>query len=197
MMNLFEKSLFLIVFTSVPSLAAPLVVPSLLHLQTTLGNIDIELFNEEAPITVKNFLSYVDSGFYTQTIFHRIVKGFVAQTGSVTEDLKEKPTLAPIKNEAANGLHNLRGTLSMARTSEVDSATSGFYINLVDNLRLDHRGETPDKFGYAVFGKVTAGMDVVDQIATVPVHDVDADYRNVPVTPVFILGITKDCGLTQ
>ena len=188
MMNLFKKSVFFLVFFSFPALAAHQIV----HIETTLGKIDVELFNDEAPITVKNFLAYLDSGFYTQTIFHRVVKGFVVQGGSVTEDLKEKTTQAPIKNEAANGLSNLRGTLAMARTSEVDSATSGFYFNLVDNVRLDHRGETADKFGYAVFGKVTAGMDIVDQMATVPLHDVNPDYLNVPITPIFILGITKD-----
>ena len=136
MINLLKKSVFFLVFFSFRALADHQMV----HIQTAMGKIDIELFTDEAPFTVKNFLAYVDSGFYTQTIFHRIVKGFVVQGGSMTEDLKEKTTQASIKNEAANGLSNLRGTLAIARTSVVDSATSGFYINLVDNLRLDHSG---------------------------------------------------------
>ena len=129
---------------------------------TSLGDIRIELFPEEAPLTVENFLQYVKDGFYAGTVFHRVVPGFVIQGGGFGEDGRQKKTRDPIKNEADNGLKNGRGTLSMARTSVVDSATSQFFVNLVDNEFLDHG--TRD-FGYAVFARVTDGMDVVDAIA--------------------------------
>jgi peptidyl-prolyl cis-trans isomerase A (cyclophilin A) len=129
---------------------------------TALGNIAIELYPQQAPITVENFLAYVDVGFYDGTIFHRVIPGFVIQGGGHTEDMEHKVTRKPIKNEADNGLKNLRGTLSMARTRERDSATSQFFINLKDNPVLDHGARD---FGYAVFGKVIEGMDVVDKIA--------------------------------
>ena len=132
--------------------------------KTSLGEFTIELEPEEAPITVENFLRYVDDGFFDGTIFHRIVPGFVIQGGGLTPEFDNKETRAPIKNEAANGLRNLRGTLSMARTNAVDSATSQFFVNLKDNAFLDHKSGS---FGYAVFGRVTRGMDVVDQIAKV------------------------------
>ena len=131
---------------------------------TSMGDITIELLSEEAPITTKNFLEYVDAGFFDGTIFHRVIPGFVIQGGGFTADMNQKPTRAPIKNEADNGVKNSRGTLSMARTSDINSATSQFFINLKDNAFLDHG--TRD-FGYAVFGKVVEGMDVVDKIAGV------------------------------
>ena len=132
--------------------------------ETTHGSFTIELFPKVAPITVENFLRYVDDGFFDGTIFHRIVPGFVIQGGGFTEDMTQKKTKAPIKNEADNGLKNKRGTLSMARTNDINSATSQFFVNLKDNDFLDHsRGN----FGYAVFAKVTDGMDVVDKIAAV------------------------------
>ncbi len=154
-------------------------------LETNYGDILIELFEKEAPISVKNFLSYVKDGFYDNTIFHRVVKGFVIQAGGLTKDLERKPTKPPIKNEATNGLKNLRGTVSMARTSDINSATSHFFINLRDNTQLDHRGNTPSTYGYAVFGKVVEGMDVVDKIAKVKVVD-RGGYKNVPEKPVII-----------
>ena len=132
--------------------------------KTSLGEFTIELEPEEAPITVENFLRYIDDGFFDGTIFHRIVPGFVIQGGGLTPEFDNKETRAPIKNEAAKGLRNLRGTLSMARTNAVDSATSQFFVNLKDNAFLDHKSGS---FGYAVFGRVTRGMDVIDQIAKV------------------------------
>ena len=132
--------------------------------ETTLGNFTIELFEKEAPETIVNFLRYVDDGFFDGTIFHRIVPGFVIQGGGFTEDMSQKRTQPPIKNEADNGLKNKRGTLSMARTNDINSATSQFFVNLKDNDFLDHKR---GNFGYAVFARVTEGMDVIDQIAAV------------------------------
>jgi peptidyl-prolyl cis-trans isomerase A (cyclophilin A) len=132
--------------------------------ETTLGDFKIEFFEKEAPLSVANFRKYVDGGFFNGTIFHRIVPGFVIQGGGFTEDMSQKKTEAPVKNEADNGLKNARGTLSMARTNDINSATSQFFVNLKDNDFLDHsRGN----FGYAVFARVTEGMDVVDKIAAV------------------------------
>ena len=132
--------------------------------KTSHGEFTVELEPKEAPITVENFLRYVDDGFFDGTIFHRIVPGFVIQGGGLTPEFDQKETRAPIKNEAANGLRNLRGTLSMARTNAVDSATSQFFVNLKDNAFLDHKAGNA---GYAVFGRVTRGMDVIDKIAKV------------------------------
>lgn len=132
--------------------------------KTSHGEFVIELYPAEAPITVENFLRYVDDKFFDGTIFHRVVPGFVIQGGGLTADFVPKKTRAPITNEARNGLRNQRGTLSMARTNDVDSATSQFFVNLKDNAFLDHR---PGNFGYAVFGRVTSGMDVIDRIAKV------------------------------
>ena len=151
-------------------------------LETTLGTIQVELYPEQAPLTVENFLEYVDAGFYDGTIFHRVIPGFVLQGGGFAADMTRKPTRPPIKNEADNGLKNARGTLSMARTSEVDSATSQFFVNVVDNAFLDH-GERD--FGYAVFARVVEGMDVVDQIAAVETTT-RGSYQDVPVEPVVI-----------
>ena len=136
----------------------------MIRFETTLGDFTVELFEKEAPETVVNFLKYIDSGFFDGTIFHRIVPGFVIQGGGFTEDMSQKRTQPPIKNEADNGLKNLRGTLSMARTNDVNSATSQFFVNLKDNDFLDHK---PGNFGYAVFARVTDGMDVIDKIAAV------------------------------
>jgi peptidyl-prolyl cis-trans isomerase A (cyclophilin A) len=139
--------------------ADPVVV-----LKTSVGTMEITLDPKDAPITTANFLAYVDSGFYDGTIFHRVVRGFVAQGGGMRPDGTQKPTNAPIKNEASNGLHNVRGTISMARTSDPDSATSQFFLNFVDNSagKLDPGGFSPD--GYAVFGKITKGLDVLDKM---------------------------------
>ena len=133
-------------------------------LSTSHGDLVIELFAREAPISVENFLAYVDAGHYDGTVFHRVIPGFMVQGGGMDADLRQKPTRKPIKNEADNGLRNKKGTLAMARTSELNSATSQFFINVADNAFLDHG--TRD-FGYAVFGRVTSGMDVVEAIASV------------------------------
>lgn len=156
-------------------------------LNTSMGEIEIELEAEKAPISVKNFLEYVDSGFYDDTVFHRVIPGFMVQGGGFNDGLGQKPTRDPIKNEADNGLHNVRGTLAMARTQNVNSATSQFFINHRDNSFLDHGGRD---FGYAVFGKVVRGMDVVDQIAQVPTGN-RSMMQNVPLTPVKIISAKK------
>lgn len=159
-------------------------------LKTSKGDITIELFQDKAPISVKNFLSYVDEKYYDGTVFHRVIKGFMVQGGGMTADMHEKSSKPPIKNEAGNGLKNLRGTLAMARTPEIDSATSQFFINLVDNAFLDHQKGDPDKFGYAVFGKVVAGMDVVDAMAAVPTGS-KGMHRDVPREPITIISATR------
>ena len=155
-------------------------------LKTNYGDIYIELYPDKAPITVKNFLTYVKEGFYNGLIFHRVIPNFVIQGGGFDKDMNpRKPTHPPIKNESNNGLSNLRGTISMARTSDPDSASSQFFINLRDNTFLDY-GKTPQKWGYAVFGKVIKGMDVVDKIAGVKTT-IKPPYRDVPVEPVIII----------
>ena len=157
-------------------------------MKTSLGNIKIELLQKESPITVNNFISYVKSGFYSDTIFHRVIPGFMIQGGGFTADLELKPeTAKPIKNEAANGLKNDRGTIAMARTVVPDSATSQFFINTVDNDKLNR--PQPDGHGYAVFGKVIEGLDVADKIAAVRTG-MRMGFQDVPLTPVVIKSIT-------
>lgn len=151
-------------------------------LSTSMGDIQIELFPDRAPMTVANFLQYVDEGFFDGTIFHRVIPGFMIQGGGFTEEMVQKPTRAPIKNEADNGLENRRGTLAMARTREIDSATAQFFINIADNGFLDHGARD---FGYAVFGKVVGGMDVVDAIAGAPTGS-RGPHRDVPREPIVI-----------
>ena len=153
--------------------------------ETTLGDFKIEFFEKEAPLSVANFRKYIDGGFFNGTIFHRIVPGFVIQGGGFTEDMTQKKTEAPIKNEADNGLKNSRGTLSMARTNDINSATSQFFVNLKDNDFLDHsRGN----FGYAVFARVTAGMDVIDKIAAVETGR-KRGFDDVPVEAVIMKSV--------
>ena len=154
-------------------------------IETSMGSITLELDAAKAPVTVKNFCDYAKSGHYNGTIFHRVIDGFMIQGGGFTAAMDQKPTNAPIKNEATNGLSNARGTIAMARTQVVDSATSQFFINLTDNTFLDHRAPDPRGFGYAVFGKVTDGMDVVDKIAKVKTRSVGY-YENVPEEAVTI-----------
>ena len=153
--------------------------------KTTAGDIKVELYPEKAPITVKNFLQYVEDGHYNQTIFHRVIPGFMIQGGGLSKEMKEKSGRAPIKNEADNDLHNERGTLAMARTSVVDSATAQFFINVANNGFLDFREKTPRGYGYAVFGKVIEGMDVVDKIVQAPTSN-HGPHENVPVTAIEI-----------
>ena len=153
-------------------------------LETSLGTIKIALDRDKAPVTVENFLQYVRSGHYDGTIFHRVIPNFMVQGGGFDADMKQKPTKAPIKNEASNGLKNRRATVAMARTNDPDSATSQFFINTVNNGYLD-RAQAKDKVGYAVFGKVIDGMDVVDKIRRVKTTEVDG-AENVPVEDVII-----------
>lgn len=159
----------------------------MIRFETTLGDFTIELFDKEAPGTVKNFLKYIDDEFFDGTIFHRVVPGFVIQGGGFTEDMNQKKTQPPIKNEADNGLKNERGTLSMARTSDVNSATSQFFVNLKDNEFLDHqRGN----FGYAVFARVADGMDVIDKIAEVETGR-RRGFDDVPVEAVIMTRVRR------
>jgi len=156
-------------------------------IKTNLGTIEAELFSDKAPITVENFLAYVKAKHYDGTIFHRCIPNFMIQGGGFDAKFNQKPTRAPIKNEADNGLKNLRGTLAMARTSEVNSATAQFFINLKDNGFLDHGSRD---FGYAVFGKVLKGMDVVDNIAKQPTGAKGVFQKDVPLQDVVIESIT-------
>ena len=153
-------------------------------LATSMGDIVLQLDIDKAPKTVANFVQYVKAGHYNGTIFHRVIDGFMVQGGGMQADLQEKPTRAPITLESKNGLSNVRGSLAMARTQVPDSATAQFFINLGDNLRLD-AANSPDGNGYAVFGRVVEGMDVVDRIKTVEVGN-KAGYQNVPQQPILI-----------
>jgi len=163
----------------------------MITLKTNKGDIKIRLFEEDAPITAKNFLDYVDSGFYKGTVFHRVIPGFMVQGGGFSADFVQKPTKEPIKNEAANQLSNRRGTLAMARTNVVDSATAQFFINLVDNDFLDFKAPTPQNYGYCVFGEVVEGMDVVDAIAGVKTGS-RGMHRDVPAENIVILDAVRD-----
>jgi peptidyl-prolyl cis-trans isomerase B (cyclophilin B) len=162
-------------------------------LETSEGTIRIELWPDKAPKTVANFLQYVDDGFYDGTIFHRVIDGFMIQGGGLTADMQEKPTRPPIKSEASADVPNTTGTIAMARTNAVDSATGQFFINVANNAFLDHRDNTPEGFGYAVFGSVTEGMDVVDRIRSAPTGR-RGYYDDVPTTPVIIKSIRRAAG---
>jgi len=154
-------------------------------IETSLGEIELELDAAKAPLTVTNFIGYAKAGHYDGTVFHRVIDGFMIQGGGFTARMEQKPTRAPIRNEAANGLKNTRGTIAMARTGIVDSATCQFFINLKDNAFLDHRAPNPQMYGYAVFGTVTSGMDVVDRIAKVRTGS-KGFFQDVPVETVTI-----------
>jgi peptidyl-prolyl cis-trans isomerase B (cyclophilin B) len=159
-------------------------------METSLGTIKIELDADKAPITVKNFLTYVDEGFYDGTVFHRVIPNFMIQGGGMEPGMKQKKTHATIKNESSNGLANKRGTLAMARTSVPDSASSQFFINVVDNAFLD-KAQAGDRVGYCVFGKVVEGMDVVDKIKAVKTTD-KSGHGDVPVTDVVIRSVRRE-----
>jgi cyclophilin family peptidyl-prolyl cis-trans isomerase len=159
--------------------------PMKVKLTTSMGAITVELEKEKAPISAENFVKYVDSGHYNGTIFHRVIDGFMIQGGGFTKDMQQKPTQAPIKNEAANGLKNDVYTLAMARTGVRDSATAQFFINVKANDFLNYRDESPQGWGYAVFGKVVEGQDVVDKIRKVPTGNAGM-HQNVPLEPVVI-----------
>ena len=164
---------------------APAANPKVL-LKTSLGDITIELYPDKAPVTVRNILDYVETGFYDGLIFHRVIPNFMIQCGGMTAEMSAKSGNPPIKNEAGNGLKNVRGSVAMARTNVVDSATSQFFINLKDNVFLNFKSATPEGFGYCVFGKVVAGMDVVDAIAKVRTTS-KRGHGDVPVEPITIL----------
>jgi cyclophilin family peptidyl-prolyl cis-trans isomerase len=159
-------------------------------IETSAGSITVELYKDRAPVSVENFLQYARDGHYSGTVFHRVVAGYVIQGGGYTREMAEKPTRPPIQNEATNGLGNRRGTLAMARLRSARSATSQFYINLANNPGLDHRGFSPDDFGYAVFGRVLSGMDVVDAIGAAKTGPRDG-MDDVPVTPIVIKSVTE------
>jgi cyclophilin family peptidyl-prolyl cis-trans isomerase len=178
-------SLMLLGATLVAQAANPKVL-----MKTSKGDITLELFPDKAPITVKNFLAYVDKNFYENTIFHRVIEGFMIQGGGLTADFHEKGGMPAIKNEAGNGLSNLRGTIAMARTGVVDSATSQFFINHIDNPGLDHKNNTDDGFGYCVFGKVVAGLEIVDAIAKMPTT-IKHGMRDVPRETITILSVRR------
>lgn len=178
------KNSIFILFLSLFSLTA-LAKNPVVKFETTSGDIEVELYKDKAPIGVKNFLDYVKSGYYSGTIFHRVIPGFMVQGGGFDRELTKKTTKSPIKNEADNGLRNEAGTLAYARTNIVNSATSQFFINLVDNNYLNHRAKTPTGYGYAVFGKVTKGMSVVNKMAKTKTGSVKG-YRDVPIQPIVI-----------
>lgn len=160
-------------------------------MKTSEGVVRIELWPEKAPATVKNFLQYVDEGFYDGTIFHRVIDDFMIQGGGFTAEMVQKPTHGPVKNEASADVKNDRGTVAMARTMVVDSATAQFFVNVADNSFLNHRDNSQNGFGYAVFGKVVGGMDVVDKIRRAPTHTV-GQFQDVPVKAVVIESIKKE-----
>ncbi|HQI80897.1 MAG TPA: peptidylprolyl isomerase [Deltaproteobacteria bacterium] len=172
--------LFSLLSTSAPAAQNPTVV-----LETSMGEITLELYPDKAPATVKNFLDYVDEKFYDGLVFHRVIRGFMIQGGGMDAQMKEKATHAPIVNEADNGLKNDRGTIAMARTPDPNSATAQFFINAKDNTFLNFRSKTMDGYGYCVFGKVTKGMDVVDAIEAVPTGN-KGFHQDVPLKPVLI-----------
>ena len=177
--------------TSLPSFSAP--APNTAHttrveVQTSQGNFTIELYPEKAPKTVANFLRYVNADFYNSTIFHRVINNFMIQGGGFSRDLSEKATNAPISNEANNGLSNELGTIAMARTSDPDSATAQFFINLKNNEFLNNSGSMPEQMGYCVFGKVVSGLDIVQKIGVMPTTNVGG-YSDVPVKAITIKSV--------
>lgn len=177
------KKLFMT--TSLILASGHLFANTMVDMKTSMGNIEIELFDDKAPISAKNFENYVKSNFYTGTIFHRVIPGFMVQGGGLEANMVEKSTKAPIVNEASNGLKNTRGTLAMARTSDPNSASSQFFINVADNNFLN---KSAMDAGYAVFGKVTKGMDIVDKIVSVPTGNYGM-HQNVPKQPVKIISV--------
>jgi len=182
--------LLLLMFNlSAENLEVPMKNPVVM-MRTTCGDITIELDQAKAPETVKNFLQYVDEKFYDKTIFHRVIDDFMIQGGGFTKEMEQKAVHAPIRNEAENRLPNNKGTLAMARTSDVNSATAQFFINVKDNEFLNYKSSTPSGFGYCVFGKVISGMDVLDKIKKVPTTTKNG-HQNVPVTAVEVISVTR------
>ncbi len=171
--------------------AGPALAVETVLMETSSGDITLELDDQKAPLSVANFLAYVDAGFYNGTIFHRVIDDFMIQGGGFSADLHKKPTRPAILNEAANGLRNSRGTIALARTQVVDSATSQFFINLKDNAFLNQRNKTRQGYGYAVFGKVVAGMDVVDRIANSKTSRKSPMFADLPVETVVIQSVRR------
>ncbi len=170
--------------------AAPAGGNPVVVMKTSMGTVKIELYPDKAPATVKNFLQYVDDGFYAGTIFHRVIDGFMIQGGGFDKEMTKKTTRAPIPNEAKTGVKNATGTIAMARTSDPNSATAQFFINVRDNAPLDYRDDSVQGIGYCAFGKVIEGMDVVNKIKAVPTG-VKAGMKDVPTTPVVIESVTR------
>src|SRR5919106_5560033 len=160
----------------------------MIEFKTSKGSFKVQLFDKQAPVSVENFLKYVDEGFFDGTVFHRVIAGFMIQGGGLTADMKDKKGHEPIKNEATNGLKNKRGTLAMARTNDINSATSQFFINLVDNEFLDHKGAS--NYGYAVFGRIDSGMDVIDAIAAVKTGT-RSGHQDVPTESIVIESVKR------
>lgn len=200
-MRMFPVSLFCVLGAAALAAADEPVTPAnnpqepkpmpVVLIETSHGTITAELFEDKAPLTVANFLAYADKSAYDGTVFHRVIDGFMIQGGGFTPDMGQKKTGAPIKNEARADVPNARGTLAMARTMVVDSATCQFFINLKDNAFLNHTAPTPQGFGYAVFGRVTDGMDVVDKIAKVATGTHASGHRDVPTEPVVIRSVKR------
>ena len=192
--NLKNRKLIMraLLLTAVLALSTSLFAQTnpVVEMETSAGSIKIELRPDLTPITVENFLRYVDNGYYDGLIFHRVISGFMIQGGGFDSDMVQKSTYDPIKNEADTGVSNGRGTIAMARTGVVDSATSQFFINLVNNGRLDYQNSSPSGYGYTAFGSVTEGMDVVDEIARV-VTGPQRGYQNVPLEPITIISVTR------
>lgn len=181
--------LFFMVANAANAADKPVANPQVVF-ETSKGNIVVELFHSQAPLTVENFLAYVDTKFYDLTIFHRVIPNFMIQGGGFTSDMKQKSTRSPIKNEADNGLKNDRGTIAMARTQDPHSATSQFFVNLVNNDFLNFKNKTRQGWGYSVFGRVLKGMAVVDAIASVKT-DTRGMYRDVPESPITIMTVRR------
>ncbi len=189
MKTILQRSRLLLPMLAMTMIASVGLAKDMVTFETLYGNITVEVYPEKAPVTVANFMSYVEDGSYKGTIFHRVIPGFMIQGGGLDLGLRPKSTRAPIKIESNNGLKNLRGTIAMARTGDPNSATNQFFINLVDNSFLDFKDETALGYGYTVFGKVTAGMDVVDAIAKAKTTNVGS-RQNVPVEPIVIKNVT-------
>ena len=184
------KKLILMILAATLLLTTHAFAVDLVVIETNHGDITVELNTEKAPQSVANFLTYADTGHYNDTIFHRVIKDFMIQGGNFNTEMSPKKTREPIMNEATNGLRNVRGTLAMARTGVVDSATSQFFINLKDNAFLDHKNTSTKGYGYAVFGKVIEGMSVVNKIGASPTHTFRR-FRDVPVAPVIIKSVKR------
>ncbi len=182
--------LFLVMMTGISTGQENQVSSPQIVMETSKGEIVLVLYPDKAPLTVKNFINYVDAGFYNGTIFHRVIPGFMLQGGGFSQNMQKKTTMKPVKNEADNGLKNDRGTIAMARTQDPHSASSQFFINTVDNAFLNYKGQTTAGWGYAVFGKVIKGMEVVDAISKVETGT-HQKYRDVPKTAVVIIKVRQ------